>query len=553
MRLINVESLVLEEFMAGGSEAPPYAILSHTWGDGEVTFQDFTHSDESVRSRKHGFDKISKTCALAKGEGLKYAWVDTCCIDKTSSAELTEAINSMFQWYRDAVACYAWLGDLPSSAVVGSQPDKLALSKCRWFTRGWTLQELIAPRVVQFYDEAWVPCGTKESLAAVLSDITKVDAGILADPDLLPGLSVAKRMSWAAARRTTRVEDTAYCLLGIFDVNMPMLYGEGAKAFLRLQEELARASNDLSLFAWRRKTPDHQYAGVFATSPVDFADSRSIELAGDTVYNPEYSLTNKGLHMSANLFSGKDGTYLMKLNCNETTASGERPVGISIRPHGGGVYCRANLSEFREEAAGDAANLRDVFLFRQLTAARAKQLEASHSNAFMLRKGFNTRESIQYDDFPFAMNLAMPREEWDSQRGMFLTLGAAEFFGYVLFARRRDAEGFEELSPGSMFMMAFGKTGSQDAWVSLCAPLTHSAVWRRVQDVTQTRAAVLNQPAVVPVLQMRNKLNKPSSKVAASIKKDKVDGREVHCIDLVYLNGPEAEADWARENGQDCT
>ncbi|OAQ76079.1 HET domain-containingprotein [Purpureocillium lilacinum] len=546
MRLINVESLVLEDFMAGGSDAPPYAILSHTWGNEEVTFQDFINPDQTVRSRKQGFAKISKTCSLAKSEGLKYAWVDTCCIDKTSSAELTEAINSMFQWYRDAVTCYAWLADLPSSAVVDGRPEKTSLSRCRWFTRGWTLQELIAPRAVQFFDQAWAPCGTKASIGEMLTEITMVNASVLEDPELLPTLSIAQRMSWAATRQTTRVEDMAYCLLGIFDVNMPMLYGEGSRAFLRLQEEIARESNDLSIFAWRATQADRQHSGVFAASPADFAQSGSVQLAGDTVYSPEFTLTNKGLRMNVNLYSAKEDAYLLKLNCDEVTATGQQSVGIFIKPHGGGVYSRARLSEFGVAAAGDTGKKRDLFLFRHLSAARSKRLETSHSNAFMLREGFNTAEKTPYPDFPFSTSFVMPMEEWDPQRHMFLTEGAAEFCGYALFVKRDGVRPDDELGTGSMFLVIFGKKGDQEAWVSLFDAYNHGPVFAEMYNVTNTLALVERMPRN-STLQMRNNMNNLTTRVGASIKKATVDGKVVHCVDLVYLKGPEAVTSWQDE------
>jgi hypothetical protein len=144
-------------------------------------------------------------------------------LDKSSSAELTEAINSMFQWYRDAVVCYAWLADLSKEQASAHQSPSSGIKDCRWFTRGWTLQELIAPRLVQFYDQEWDFCGTKADLSDLITQITKIGGDVLQDPGCLYRLSVAKRMSWAATRQTTRIEDIAYCLLGIFDVNMPML------------------------------------------------------------------------------------------------------------------------------------------------------------------------------------------------------------------------------------------------------------------------------------------------------------------------------------------
>jgi len=193
---------------------------------------------------KKGFSKVVETCRLAREQGLGYAWIDTCCIDKSSSAELTEAINSMFNWYKASAICFAFLSDLPA---LESEVLENELRQCRWFTRGWTLQELIAPASVEFYDQGWQRRGTKKSLQQELSAITGIDLEILEDSNLLSTIPVARRMSWASNRKTSRVEDRAYSLLGLFDVNVPLIYGEGPKAFIRLQEEIMKQSNDLSL------------------------------------------------------------------------------------------------------------------------------------------------------------------------------------------------------------------------------------------------------------------------------------------------------------------
>lgn len=193
---------------------------------------------------KKGFSKIIETCRLARRHYLHYAWIDTCCIDKSSSAELTEAINSMFNWYKESAFCFAFLSDLP-----GSEDDVLEneLRPCRWFTRGWTLQELTAPKSLEFYDQGWQRRGTKKSLQQELSAITGIDLEIFEDSNLLSTVPVARRMSWTSRRKPSRVEDRAYSLLGLFDVNVPSIYGEGPKAFIRLQEEIMKKNNDLSL------------------------------------------------------------------------------------------------------------------------------------------------------------------------------------------------------------------------------------------------------------------------------------------------------------------
>ncbi|KAH8911235.1 HET-domain-containing protein [Coniochaeta sp. PMI_546] len=237
MRLINTKTMLLEDFAL--RQVPQhYAILSHTWTEEEVSYQEYMDQTGETAT-KQGFSKILETCRLARGDQLDYVWIDTCCIDKTSSAELSEAINSMFRWYKNAWVCYAYLSDFPK--ISGS---------CRWFKRGWTLQELIAPSNMRFYDETWTCRGSKRALSNRIQQITNVHPGVLADSSCLAALSIAEKMAWATGRETTRVEDMAYCLLGIFDINMPLLYGEGEKAYTRLQHEIIRHSNDLSIFGW---------------------------------------------------------------------------------------------------------------------------------------------------------------------------------------------------------------------------------------------------------------------------------------------------------------
>ncbi|KAM0419079.1 hypothetical protein ACHAPT_012018 [Fusarium lateritium] len=240
MRLLHVDSGEIEEFIS--DDIPPYAILSHTWGKQEITLADWETMEEAKVRKMRGYAKIQYCRDQAKKDGLKWVWVDTCCIDKTSSAELSEAINSMFRWYKNAAVCYAYLSDVDD--LTQSMP------KSRWFTRGWTLQELLAPDLLVFYSAEWQHLGTKSQLSRLLVSITLIEEEYLLgkDPQLA---SVAKRMSWASRRNTLRVEDMAYCLLGIFDINVPLIYGEGKKAFQRLQGEILRsAPYDHTLFAW---------------------------------------------------------------------------------------------------------------------------------------------------------------------------------------------------------------------------------------------------------------------------------------------------------------
>ncbi|TVY73295.1 Vegetative incompatibility protein HET-E-1, partial [Lachnellula suecica] len=276
-----------------GSDIPPYGILSHTWEDDGVTFQDLLKDKKlSIAKIKKGYEKITHTCMQARFYDLSYAWIDTCCINKESSAELTEGINSMFQWYKNAKVCFAYLSDLPSGVSVED-----GLPKCRWFTRGWTLQELIAPRQMMFYDQEWQSIGTKDDFCSLISSITKIDGDILMGKDHLNTYSVATRMSWAALRNTTRIEDLGYCLMGLFDVNMPLLYGEGSKAFRRLQEIIIDRDNDLTIFAWHRGQTRESRWELFAPSPAAFVECSDFVPYSREAVNPAFSMTNKGLRM----------------------------------------------------------------------------------------------------------------------------------------------------------------------------------------------------------------------------------------------------------------
>jgi hypothetical protein len=244
MRLLqynNDSDFSLTEFFE--SDIPKYAILSHRWGAEEVTFKDLI---DGTSKSKAGYSKIRFCGKQAKRNGLQYFWVDTCCIDKSNSTELAEAINSMFRWYRDATKCYVYLPDVsrPSSnsADGSNEPWESTFRKSEWFTRGWTLQELIAPASVDFFSREGELLGNKASLERHICEITGIPVDALRG-SLLSDFSVAERMSWAANRETYRQEDKAYSLLGIFDVKMPLIYSEGKdNALRRLREEIDKAS-----------------------------------------------------------------------------------------------------------------------------------------------------------------------------------------------------------------------------------------------------------------------------------------------------------------------
>lgn len=220
------------------NQLPEYAILSHTWGEEEVLFHEIynvTSPGEHIR-KKSGYKKLEFCAAKAKEQNLVYFWCDTCCIDKSSSAELTEAINSMFEWYKNAQVCYAYLADVPDTGG----PSTLPFRSSRWFTRGWTLQELIAPSRVEFYSYFGHRIGERAELAEGLARITRIPVEALTGHKKFSDFYVAERIKWARSRVTKRREDGAYALFGLLDVAIGSNYGEGTGAFERLFDRLIK-------------------------------------------------------------------------------------------------------------------------------------------------------------------------------------------------------------------------------------------------------------------------------------------------------------------------
>ncbi len=330
MRLLNTRTWEFESFDDQRS-APDYAILSHVWfPGGEQSHHDVREIVQRALDGQHReeargrlSEKIKRSCAYALAEGYDYIWIDSCCIDKTSSAELSEAINSMYNWYSCASQCYAFLHDVDDDddpRAPGSQ-----FRKSVWFTRGWTLQELIAPSMLVFLSKDWNTIGTKHGMAPIVSEVTGVDIGILQGTDSLESVSVSRRMSWASARNTTREEDEAYSLMGLFSIHMPTIYGEGRHAFIRLQEEILKQFPDDTLFGWGNRftirqprdldslavhtaMPPEDVGQLFAPSPQSFqsaGDLRPISEAsfaqrlgmegGSHHRPPTYTLTRYGV------------------------------------------------------------------------------------------------------------------------------------------------------------------------------------------------------------------------------------------------------------------
>ncbi|KAK2027392.1 heterokaryon incompatibility protein [Colletotrichum zoysiae] len=354
MWLINTTTYQL--CMFAGTNVPPYAILSHTWGPDEVTFQDIHNLP--LAATRAGFAKIQGCCLQALRHDIAWAWVDSCCIDKTSSADISEAINSMYSYYLHSRVCFVYLVDVPPLTSSPPMAQLPSLASSRWFTRGWTLQELIAPRRSIFYAADWSRLGTKglhsteRPFIQALASITGIFESVLANTRHPRHYSLAERMSWAAARQTTRDEDLAYCLMGLFAVNMPVLYGEGlASAFRRLQHEIISTSPDETIFAWRadpareivdpytgegRRRVVHS-SGLLADSPADFARSRDVHQRALHSASPFrlFSMTNMGLSMIADLIpltSGSPRGSPAPQTTSDPSPLVVMPIGASDRP-----------------------------------------------------------------------------------------------------------------------------------------------------------------------------------------------------------------------------
>jgi hypothetical protein len=384
MRLLN--STTLDFKMFNDEELPPYAILSHTWGSDEVGYQEVRYLQRMAALPPNlkqnwaciisleaaagldigkegmvpipcraGYHKIQHTASIAKRNGLQWFWVDTCCIDKSSSAELQEAINSMYRWYQLSTLCIVFLENATLAGTTQSAQSQFEkmLQQSKWITRGWTLQELIAPRAVTFYDSSWSLILEKRDALEQLRKVTGIPEYVLASGDLSRA-SVAQKMSWAAARTTSRIEDIAYSLLGIFGVHMPMLYGERENAFLRLQEEIMRRTSDDSIFAWGSApessfrglgTSFSTYRGLLAKSPEEFRYSASVRRGNGT-----FAISNMGVRIDMDILRNSfkewdEDLYLGRLNA-VSSEDGEN-IAIVLRQFGEQEYARVACHEFR--------------------------------------------------------------------------------------------------------------------------------------------------------------------------------------------------------------
>ena len=306
MRVLNTHTLQFEQIADSqlGTAGNKYAILSHRWGrdEDEVSFTDVKWSRDY--SHKPAFAKLVSFCIKAASWGYRHVWIDTCCIDKSSSTELNEAITSMYSWYQRSDFCVVYLADVPNKAMYESD----------WWTRGWTLQELIGPKNLSFYDSAWNLLGTKIELKSDIASMTGIPEDVLSHDNNPDAYSVAQRMSWAARRETKRLEDRAYSLLGIFGVYMLPNYGEGDHAFQRLQETIIDDSKDESIFAWGMGLGEDQrtYTGLLAPSPSSYVDCGNVvKLPGSRGFHKK----NGEIRIELSLIPYTMGCYWAALNC----------------------------------------------------------------------------------------------------------------------------------------------------------------------------------------------------------------------------------------------
>ncbi|KAI1665578.1 AAA superfamily ATPase [Pyrenophora tritici-repentis] len=260
MRLLHFDALgrlILTDFR--GKPIPPYAILSHRWSAFETLIEDI--SNGNYREKEEGYRKLQFCAERAAQDELRYFWIDTCCIDRWNLRERSKAINSMFQWYKNATRCYVFLSDVSVSAAtepVQRSDWEASFRKSVWFTRGWTLQELIAPVSVEFFSYEGHPLGDKASLDQLIHEITDIPLAALRNCPL-DQFPTSEREGWAESRKTTEEEDIVYCLLGILGVSMPTVYGEGQEsARSRLQAEVKAAVNAPSIIPFSR---NHRFVG----------------------------------------------------------------------------------------------------------------------------------------------------------------------------------------------------------------------------------------------------------------------------------------------------
>lgn len=504
IRLIDTATL-RPSLYESDKDTPRYAILSHTWEYGkEVTLQELEELEvkeiktplRSIPDRdsyyypahptrnRTGFAKIVECCRQARLRGLRYVWVDTCCIDKKDPTELGEAINSMFRWYQHAAECYVYLSDINLASISSRElgvemnepynkdikdkgengilrglqerfreilrekdnetthamdraPASRAfyepLARCRWFTRGWCLQELIAPLKMEFYDAEWHCLGSKQSLSGILFEITGISPSVL-NLHQLDSIPVAVKMAWAARRQTTRVEDRAYCLLGMFNIYMPLLYGEGAHAFRRLQEEIIKRSDDLSIFAPLaigmdndgRVAHDLVPRDLFASGPEAFKNIKHIKKSKSQIGPGSFAMTNNGLHFTGAILKTnmKDQVFKLGLNHNAATSEGGELRGLQVLLKKVGPSKFVPMTSSRETMLKSAPDYKDITNDPEdiyIIGGAALGINTFSFTAQPYCLGFTTNK-VNINHYPHLVKPIDPRSHWDLSGMAFLDI-----------------------------------------------------------------------------------------------------------------------------------
>ena len=385
MRLLGFKTdgeFSLTEFVS--DDIPPYAILSHTWeaDDEEVTFTDLA---EGAGKNKTGYGKIQFCGEQAASDDICYFWVDTCCIDKSNNTELSEAITSMFRWYRDAAKCYVYLSDVS----IGSSSEnnqfsqstwELAFRESRWFTRGWTLQELIAPASVEFFSREGERLGDKKSLEKQIHEITEIPVQVLRGSSL-SDFSVKERMTWAEKRKTKRKEDKAYSLLGIFSIYMPLIYGEGENAIIRLRRKISKSLKD-GVYASPQDRQRHRIitdwlsTADFPAKQSDFIASREPGTGEWFLDSPEFTTwlcTSKGTLFCPGI-PGAGKTMIAAITINHLMAIQSDSVGLAY------IFCNYKAQVEQNITGLLAAILKQLVQGRSSITVLVSHLHKRHSS-----------------------------------------------------------------------------------------------------------------------------------------------------------------------------
>jgi len=339
MRLLQINSngdLSLVEYF--GNDIPPYAILSHTWGadEDEISFKDVKKG--RARGKASGYRKIRFCGEQALRDGIHFFWVDTCCIKQESSQDVGEAINSMYRWYHNAVTCYVYLADVAVGNVMPQDTESepawiLAFRSSRWFTRGWTLQELLAPVSIEFYSKDGYRLGDRTTLGPQIQWVTGIPEAALRGSSL-SDFAVEERISWARKRITKREEDAAYSLLGIFSIHMPLIYGEGRRnALKRLQREIVIASRDEPLSPLPSLSTT---VSSSATTPQLRGDSILITSGPNTYTVTRGASTGQAFPRVSALHAVSDLQFVFRIDeIRSELIEGMGPAHKSIRVNGG--------------------------------------------------------------------------------------------------------------------------------------------------------------------------------------------------------------------------